>query len=56
MIRVDKSKGMLLESNLNIIDIANASGFEDQSYYTKVFKNHVGITPKKFRENRGMVK
>ncbi|SHJ43896.1 AraC family transcriptional regulator [Parasporobacterium paucivorans] len=55
-IRVDKSKTMLLQDNSSIIDIANACGFEDQSYYTKVFKNIVGMTPKKFRENRGKEK
>ncbi len=53
MVRVDKSKNLLLEDNMSIIEIANACGFEDQSYYTKVFKNLIGITPKKYRENRG---
>ena len=38
---------------MSIIEIANLCGFEDQSYFTKVFKNIVGITPKKYRENRG---
>lgn len=53
MVRVEKSKSMLLEDNMSIIDIANACGFEDQSYYTKVFKSLIGMTPKKYRENRG---
>lgn len=54
-VRVDKSKTMLLQDSASIIDIANACGFEDQSYYTKVFKSITGMTPKKFRENRGNV-
>lgn len=53
MVRVDKSKNLLLEDNMSIIEIANVCGFEDQSYYTKVFKSLIGITPKKYRENRG---
>lgn len=55
MVRVEKSKSMLLEDNMSIIDIANTCGFEDQSYYTKVFKSIIGVTPKKYRENRGKV-
>lgn len=52
-VRIERSKSLLLEENISIIDIANLCGFEDQSYFTKVFKNIVGITPKKYRENRG---
>ena len=32
--------------------IAIAIGFEDQSYFTKIFKSYVGMTPKKYRESR----
>ena len=53
IVRIDRSKSLLLEENISIIDIANLCGFEDQSYFTKVFKHIVGITPKKYRENRG---
>ncbi|QQZ58608.1 AraC family transcriptional regulator [Paenibacillus sonchi] len=28
--------------------------FNDQSYFTKVFKKYTGITPKKFRHDRGI--
>ncbi|MHB8064119.1 MAG: AraC family transcriptional regulator [Ruminiclostridium sp.] len=34
-------------------DISTLVGFDDQSYFTKVFKNEVGITPGKFRATRG---
>ena len=53
IVRIERSKSLLLEENISIIDIANLCGFEDQSYFTKVFKHIVGITPKKYRENRG---
>lgn len=55
-VRVDKSKKILLQDNSSIIEIANACGFEDHSYYSKVFKHIVGIPPKKFRENRGKIR
>lgn len=53
IVRIDRSKSLLMEENMSIIEIANLCGFEDQSYFTKVFKHIVGITPKKYRENRG---
>ena len=55
IVRVDKSKPLLVETNRTIVEIANMCGFEDQSYYTKVFRNIAGITPKKYRETRGKI-
>ena len=52
-VRVEKSKLLLLEENLSIVEIASLCGFEGQSYFTKVFREIVGMTPKKYREERG---
>ena len=52
-LRVEKSKSLLLAGDRTIVQIANDVGFEDQSYFTKVFKKTVGISPGKFRELRG---
>lgn len=49
-IRVEKSKSLLLSSNISIADICEMCGFEDQSYHCKVFKKLVGVTPDKFRK------
>ena len=54
-IRIEKSKPLLLDQNLTLVDIANGVGFDDQSYFTKVFKSIVGISPGKFREKHGKV-
>ena len=51
-VRIEKSKLMLLDKSIPLVDVANLAGFEDQSYFTKVFKNLVGISPKRFRECR----
>ena len=48
-VRVEESKHLLLSTDYSITDIAVAMGFPDQSYYCKVFKNIVGVTPGKFR-------
>ena len=49
MVRIEESKRLLSNTNISIIEIAIATGFEDQSYFTKVFKKYTGITPKQYR-------
>lgn len=48
-VRIDKAKALLQHQDLRLTDIAIAIGFEDQSYFTKVFKRVVGLTPLKYR-------
>ncbi|RGX57009.1 helix-turn-helix domain-containing protein [Anaerotruncus sp. AF02-27] len=52
-VRVEKSKQLLLDGNASLVEIANLCGFEDQSYFTKVFKKSEGVSPKVFRDARG---
>lgn len=49
MVRIEESKRLLSNTDFSIIDIAIAVGFEYQSYFSKVFKNFTGLTPKQFR-------
>ncbi len=49
MIRIEESKRLLTNTSDSIIDIAVAVGFGDQSYFTKVFRKHTGLTPKQYR-------
>jgi len=48
-IRVEESKQLLSSTDYSLTDIALAVGFADQSYFCKVFKRIVGMTPGKFR-------
>ena len=52
-IRVERAMTLLIDSDIQIVDIARMCGFEDQSYFTKVFRKITGSTPKKYRESRG---
>ncbi|MFV0528817.1 MAG: AraC family transcriptional regulator [Lachnospiraceae bacterium] len=52
-VRVDKSKLLLLNSKLGLVEVADLCGFGSQSYFTKIFHSIVGVTPKKYREERG---
>ena len=49
MVRIEESKRLLTNTDYTIVDIAIAVGFEDQSYFSKVFKKYTGVTPKQFR-------
>ena len=49
-LRVEKAAAMLATTNLPINGIASACGFEDQSWFSKIFKNNTGFTPAKYRE------
>ncbi len=48
-VRINKAKAMLRHSDIRIIDIAAAVGYEDPSYFTKVFKRVIGISPFNYR-------
>lgn len=49
LVRIEESKRLLSNTNYSIIDIAIAVGFEDQSYFCKVFKKYTGLTPSGYR-------
>ena len=51
--RIEKSKVLLLDSSLSIADVANLVGYEDQSYFSKIFKNITGVSPGKYKEKHG---
>jgi AraC-like DNA-binding protein/ligand-binding sensor protein len=54
-VRIEKSMRLLLNVDLSIKDIASLVGFLDQSYFSKVFRKNMGITPAKFRKSHGKV-
>ena len=49
-LRVDKAATMLVTTDLPINEIAVACGFEDQSWFSKIFRSNTGFTPGKYRE------
>lgn len=52
--RIEKAAAKLLASDSSVTDIAYSCGFNDLSYFIKVFKDLKGISPKQFRKNKGM--
>jgi two-component system, response regulator YesN len=47
--KINKSKDLLEKTNLRLLEIADLCGFEDQSYFTKVFSKRVGMSPREYR-------
>lgn len=48
--KIDSSKVMLNSTNYSIDTIAEMYGFTDRTYYSKVFKKIVGVSPSKYRQ------
>jgi AraC-like DNA-binding protein/ligand-binding sensor protein len=51
--RIEESKKLLRNARVNLSDIAGMVGYEDQSYFSKVFKKLTGMSPLRFRQSRG---
>lgn len=49
--RVEKSKYLLENTNLSLLDIAVSVGFNTQNYYSIVFKKFIKKTPLEYRNN-----
>ena len=54
-IRIEMSKKLLMDNDIPLADVANLVGYEDQSYFTRVFRSRVGISPGKYRERKGQI-
>ncbi|MDR2080023.1 MAG: AraC family transcriptional regulator [Treponema sp.] len=53
-LRVEKAEHMLTETGLTLNEIASSCGFEDQSWFSKIFKSYTGISPGKYRAQGGI--
>lgn len=49
-IRIEQSKLLLKNTDYSILNIALEVGFEDQSYFSKVFKSLTNMTPKQYKQ------
>ncbi len=49
-VRINHAQDLLKNTNLNLVDISAACGFDCQSYFTKIFKKKNGVTPSEYRK------
>ncbi len=50
--KVERGREMLLKGELNVSEVAYATGFSDPGYFSKVFKKHFEVSPKDFLADR----
>ena len=51
-IRIDEAKRLLKTTNMTISAVAEATGFYDQSYFSKVFSAKLGMAPSEYRREK----
>lgn len=49
--RLEKARQLLSETNYSIKEITAFTGYNDQNYFSRLFKNKFGISPSEFRNN-----
>ena len=47
-VRIEQAKKLLAETDLNIAEVSREVGYQDPKYFSRVFKNLVGMPPSKF--------
>jgi AraC-like DNA-binding protein/ligand-binding sensor protein len=52
-LRVEKAGRLLTETNMSLAEIAGSCGFEDQSWFSKIFKSFTSTSPGKYRSQGG---
>lgn len=48
-VRIEKSKPLLLNMNISILDVAQRVGFNYQNHFASIFKKYNGLTPTEYR-------
>lgn len=55
-LRLEEAKQMLETTDEPVDAIAEQSGYEDTSFFTRLFKKHVGVTPAQYRKRFGALR
>jgi AraC-like DNA-binding protein len=50
LMKINRAKELLLRPVLTVKEISQRLGFEDQYYFSRLFKHHVGSSPKHYRQ------
>jgi len=52
--RIERAQLLLKKREMSLVDIALESGFANQSHLSRVFKQHLGLTPRTYRQDRSI--
>lgn len=48
-IRLDRARGLVTQTDMSLMDIAIASGFANQSHFSRIYRERFGLTPRRDR-------
>jgi AraC-like DNA-binding protein len=48
-VRMEKAVDAVLNQSATVCDISNQLGFVEPAHFTRFFRNHVGVSPREFR-------
>ncbi len=51
--RIQKARSLLIQDSMNISEISEAAGYENLTYFERVFKKHTGMSPLEYRKQYG---
>ena len=52
--RLLEAKKLLVQEDLNIEEVAEIAGFSSTSYFSKVFKENIGIAPSAYKNKENL--
>jgi hypothetical protein len=50
--RMERAKRLLANPTISVADVAVSVGFNDPSYFTRVFRKQEGLSPSEYRANK----
>lgn len=51
-VKMERARNLLMDSDMNIGELAELLGFENADYFSKVFRKSAGVSPREFRRQR----
>ncbi|WP_310551476.1 helix-turn-helix domain-containing protein [Paenibacillus glufosinatiresistens] len=52
-LRIDKAKSLIRHTDIRLSQVAERVGYEDEKYFSRVFKKATGLTPREYRKLGG---
>ena len=53
-VRLQAAADLLMDSSLSVTEIARRCGFNEPNYFTRQFRQHIGISPSEYRKHKSV--
>lgn len=53
-IRMEEAKKLLVETDMRVIEVSQAVGYDNEKHFMKIFKGACGVSPSEYRKNMKM--